>query len=379
MSADPVKYTNLDHLVVEFLSFQLYRSGKDPMSGLDPRKRVSRRIWREEGIDLEMLSGTGVSLDEMAKRSTILDTEDREIRATILRLKRRRTMLIGIGGLAGASENLLREKPRRDELLSVRSLCRSELIRPLMLSLSGVPLKDALDSHTIPRNEQVDHTDISPLNARRILLGTEKRSVREEDISILFRKKVGRDLEITFRSGMGAVSLSTLISGIMGAEDGELTELIRSPALVDFVSKGLRSPVLEASFSDLIRTYDGSSEEGSNFRTRFGRYIMESPLADQVVRELIEPRIDRLINCTENEANRLSGELIPYMDHRSVRTLLDVLYRVPNENRPALISLMAATGSRDVVEPLRRLYEYSNLKNDRISSKNALLMLGIRV
>lgn len=379
MSVDSQKYSNLDNLVIEYISFRLYRDGKEPLAGIDPRKRVSKRIWREEGVDLFVLSKTGIILDDMAGSSGILDMEQKDIRATILRLKRRRNMLVGVTGLAEASEMILKDEPSREDLKSIRSLCRSELVRPLILSIAGLPLMKAVDSHTVDRTDQTDHIDISPESARRILLGTAGKSDREEDISRLFRKKVGKDLEIAFRSGMRAVTLSTLISGIMEAGDDELTELIVSPGLMDFISKGLKSPVLEASFADLSRNYDGETEEGSNFRTRFGRYIMESPLADQVARELIEPRIDRMINCTGHEADRLAVELTPYMDQRSVRNLLDVLYKVPNENRSALISLMAATGSHDVVDTLRSLYEYSSLKEDRKSSKNALLMLGIRV
>jgi len=365
--------------VIEFLSFKLYSDGKEPLSGIDPRKRVSKRIWREEGVDLDLLSRTGIVVDSMARDSGILEIETKKIRTGLLRLKRDRKMLVGLSGLAEASERIIKPEASSADLTTARSLCRSELVKPLMLSNSCLPLVQRLDSHSLSRSDQRDHIDISPDPARRSLLGSVKRSDQEEDISKLFKKKVGGDLEVVFRSGMRSVSLSTLISGIMEADDEELTELISNRKIIDFVSVGLKSPILEASIGDLIRTHDGSPEEGSNFRTRFGRYIMESPLAEQVSKDLIGTRIDRMMNCNGHEAGRIAEELTPYMDQRSVRPLLDILYKLPNENRSALITLMAATGSRDVVDPLKRLYEYSNLSDDRKSSKNALLMLGIRV
>ena len=82
--------TDLDRLIIEYLSHDIYRKGKKPPADINIRRRVSKRIWREEGVDLDILEKSGIRLDEMADASGILKWEEMKVPVGLFRRKRER-------------------------------------------------------------------------------------------------------------------------------------------------------------------------------------------------------------------------------------------------------------------------------------------------
>ena len=368
--------TDLDRLIIEYLSHDIYRKGKKPPADINIRRRVSKRIWREEGVDLDILEKSGIRLDEMADASGILKWEEMKVPVGLFRRKRERRILTDLGSLRRGvrdAGNLLDGKDHPN----VKALSNSRLIFPLMVSSSADPLSDIIERLPIPAEDQKDNIEMSLVRARRTFMPEVKRSSEDEDLVPLFEKKVPPERSYRFRSGMKANTLKTLIEGVLDSDSEEIREMVERGVFTDFIGKGLKSPSLEASFRDLAIDMEGSAESGEGFRSRLGRFLMESSLGDVVSSEIVSERIERLMKCSEGEARRIRESIPAFVDGRCAPVLKDLLYRVPPENREVVMELMAETGSRSVVEPLKRMHEFSNSDRDRNAAKKALKSLGV--
>ena len=44
----------LDALLIDIVSYNMFKKGKEPLSNIDPRRRVKKGIWMDDGIDLNL-------------------------------------------------------------------------------------------------------------------------------------------------------------------------------------------------------------------------------------------------------------------------------------------------------------------------------------
>ena len=370
--------TNLDEIIIEFLSHRIYRQGKKPPADLNVRKRVSKRIWREEGVDLDLLEREGKVLDDMAESAGLLEWERTQVPVGLFRMKKERRILKDLGSLDGPIEEAA-ELEKDGNHPRIRALSRSALLFPLMLSSSSGQMDVVIEELAAERSDQRDPVDTDNLQARRSFMPERATASRGEDLTRLFDKKVPSEASLDFGSGMKANTLKTLIEGVLDSDPGEIRSMVESGDFLQFSRRGLKSPTLEAAFQEIGLNVDGSTETGEGFRMRLGRFLMESALGDLICEEVISSRIERLLKCSEGEAKRIADSIRSFVDGRCAPVLNDVLYRAPPENRGVVISLMAETGSRSVVEPLKRMLEFSNLERDRSAAERALKSLGVNI
>ena len=73
----------LDDLIGEVLSFRLYKKGKQPLGGLDPRDRIKKAIWTEDGVDLDLLKRSGPEMSKELIGSGIFSIKGMEVKEGI--------------------------------------------------------------------------------------------------------------------------------------------------------------------------------------------------------------------------------------------------------------------------------------------------------
>lgn len=327
---------------------------------MDPASRIRRSIWRDEGVDIEAMTGKGI--DDGDPMNLVMEIGKANVRVGFLRRKKERMF---IKGLADPERILEKWTDLRGLLLSSRLLSV-----PLILK-EGRGLTDAIASMSIPPSAQSETFSLEPVGRSR---PSASHGTAEEDLSI-FDKRTARDRELVLRGGRRVNDLSSLIIAVMEMKDEELSELLLNGTLTGFARKGLGSPSLEAIFTELSTDRDAVDMKG--VRQRFGLWLMEGPLGARAVSEVVTPLLGRMEKCGSKEAYRIARMLDPLMDERSAQIILDMMFRAPPANRPPMIRLLSSTMSDIAVDPLTKLAEMSLVDSDRKEAKMALERMGI--
>jgi len=355
-----------DDALREFLSFRAYKEGKRPLKGIDPKDRVRKGAWREEGIDLEALLGR----DEVRMRiwSALLATEVKGIPTGIFRRKKDRTLAVGLRDLG----DILRRSEEDPDLR--RALLGSEILSPLVVLGSDPGLSEVADRISLAPRQQGDVAPLLPPDAAR---SASSRSAKGEDeLRSSFERKVPKGKELRAGSGPAMDSIGTLVRSVMEMDDDILDGLLRKGSLVSFARDALDSPALEAVLVEVSIGSDGGPEAPSKARERLGLWLMEGPLGEMCHHAIVLPFIDRLSRCRSSEAPRLERALSPLIDARSAPALADALFRSQPGSRPSVVRLLALTRSELAATCLKSLLEFSSLDTDRDEARRALASLG---
>jgi hypothetical protein len=365
----------LDPFIKEMLSFHLYKKGKQPLEGVDPKDRIKRSIWRDDGIDLDLLSKEGFHLSKELEGSGILIHEKVMVKEGLFRKRRPHRIMKALLPLDDLI-NKIRPGGKEMDPEQLKMLLGSELLYPVVLFRSVENLRESLTGRSITRNVQKEIMDISPRSAVRMLLQTRKVQTGEDDLLKLFDRQVEEKHRIKTKSGSIISDLRSLISVILSSTDGELQELMESGRIMDLARDGFRSPRMEGLFKDLSFDERGDPEIPGRFRIRLGRAMMESEAAGEVFSKIAIPLLDRFRSCSQSEASRLRGFLGPLMGLRASPLLSDLMFSVPSKNRPFIIDLMGETSDGNLIETLKRIEDFSSVEEDRIAAKNAIERLG---
>ncbi len=369
------QYGPLDDLIKEMLSFQLYKRGKQPLDGIDPRDRIKRSIWIDEGVDLDILSKHGPEITPSIQTSKLFKIDEIEVKEGLFRRKRIHRSMTDISSvdmiyrMIGSGVG----KERSDGLIDI---CRSEILYPLVLTHPMEKIRESMSNIKLERDIQTEVQDISARNSIRILLQGRKTVQGEEDLLKVFERSVPDRFIVRTDRGSSITNLRTLISVVIASPDSEIGPLIESGQLLDLARDGIRSPRLEGMLSDLSKDANGAAETPTRFRERMGRMMMESEISGEVFEKISSPILLRFKTCSAKEASRLRQDLSPLMDLRSSPLLAELVFQVPTENRPFIIGLMGDTMDRNLVETLERIRDFSTLEIDRESAKDSLSSLG---
>ena len=368
----------LDDLIVEYLSFDIYRSGKAPFSDIDAKKRVRSSIWREQGVDLTALAFKGPAVGRTEEDSEILDIEEVTIRVGLFRRKRQHKFLKGLKPLGALQQDVASVSggPSSDISTRIRALCTSKLVMPLIISLSTRELSGLMGSIPVERSPQYEHMDLSPASAEQRFLELDKGPTGPEDLMVLFGKKFPKDKWAKTRSGIIVKGLPALICTIFDSTDDEVRSIIDSGMPQKFARDVLRSSRLEVLFTDLSMTPEGGMESPEGFRRRLGRYLMGGELAALTHSHVVMPLLDKLERSSAQEAERLEHVIGPLMDRMSVQRLAGILFSDNQGPRRTVIRLLGATGDRSALEPLNRIFSYSSVGTDKQEAYDALSRLG---
>jgi hypothetical protein len=366
---------SLDSLIIEMLSYDLYKRGKEPLAGIDPKERIKRSVWLDEGVDLDLLSGKGIVLTDGIRDLGIFKLDEIEVKEGLLRRRKRHGLMIGPPSL-GAIQDLIGSINKNDRKTRISEILRSEILFPLVLTIPFGPIRAELSDLKVERRSQKEMPDISPRSAVRNLM-EERRVVQgEDDLRRSFERTVPERFIIRTKNGSRIGDIKSMISVIMGSRDEELSSLIASGRLLELARDGLRSPRLEGMISDLSKDATGSPEIPAMFKARLGRMMMTSEISGDIFEKVIVPLLERFRTCSEREASRLMKELEYLMDLRSSPLMKELVFDVPSGNRPYLISLMGETRDRNLKDTLERISDYSTLEPDRDAAGKALRSLG---
>lgn len=352
---------DIDTLIREHLSLRNYRQGRPSLEGIDPGSRIRRAIWRDEGVDIEALTGAFIADADPIRR--VIDIRKATVRVGFLRRKKDRAFITGLADPERLMDREM-EEGLRGLILSSRLLSV-----PLILKEGGGMLS-GIKGISLPPAAQSETSSLEPRGRGR---PKGPQGAAEEDTSV-FDRKAPKDRELVLKGGRRIIDLSSLIISVMEMKDEELTEMLFNGSLTNFARKGLGSPSLEAIFTDL--SSPGTAVDGAAIRQRFGLYLMEGPLGARTVREVVAPLLARMEKCGRKEAYRIKEMLDPLMDERSAQMLLDMMFRAPTANRPPIISLLASTMSDLAVEPLTKVAEMSLVESDRKEARSALERMG---
>jgi len=368
--------SEVDGLILEYLSLSVYRKGKRPFLGIDPLRRIRKGIWREEGVDLTMLARNEGSGPEKAARIGLFEKAGLEVKEGLFRKRVQHRIITGIRDPEKAIEDLERDIDKGENTASPDALLRSDILFPVLITNMLNDQYDALSELSVKRNTQYALNQPSQASARVSLLGEEEGRSEEGGIGSLFDRKVGKEEWIRAGGRTVAVDLPTMIRAVFEIGDGELSGLISSGRLATFCRRGLNSGVLAAVVDDMGKAPDGGPEGPQEFRKRFGRWLMGSELADRVQSDLIDHDLSLLISTNTHGAKRIERALSYLMGPKSIPALKELLFSVPPKNRPAVISLLGMTGDSGAVEPLRKMLRYSTDERDREGAAEALSGLG---
>ncbi len=373
-----LKEEPIDRLLKELLSYQLYMRKKEPLEGFEPGRRVREGTWKEEGVDLDVLERKGVIPKGTEIPSTLLEVERSRVRSGLLWFRTEHRVLKGLRPL---SELILQTEKetlsaQRGTLSGTGAVMRSDLLFPLFLHVTALSDTGTMGELVTDRAPQTHPGDISPEEALRKFMGASYASVPEDDaMEVLFAPLKG-----TQRQPMAGRSdhkdLASLLFSLFELEDQLLSAAIASGELQRVCREVLHNPYLEGLMEDLALGPDGAQETPERFRTRAGRVIMGGGAGDRFHQRFVRPALTRMMTCSVSGSERLGSVISPFMDSRSTAPLLDLLFRVPQGNRPALIRLIGATKDPSAAEPLRRMLEYSNVETDRRSAQEALEQIG---
>ena len=360
-------FSSIDIVIQEMISFLLYKRGKAPLGDIDPRKRIKKGVWKDEGLDLTLfLSGDA----DPSAYDIYLEMETMEVKRGFFRKK-------GVHRVATGLKELDIIKTGTEEELS--SVLGSRILHPMAFIALGDQMDDVVDSIDVERRPQTLHADLSPEKVLGRSGYKNEHDLRSEDLLKLFKRKISKDHSYVTDSGMRIRDLSSLFDHVFSCDDSDLGPSISNGDLSRFARDGLKSPTLEALFKDLSLDPTGGKESPGSFRKRFGRWTLESTLSDNVVNEIVPRLLSRLMSCSLGEARKLSDALSPLIDPRSTSILTEKIFSADPEFRPYLIMLLGMAGDRAAQETLKRLMEYSNVDDDRRSAKEALRSMGVEI
>jgi hypothetical protein len=368
----------LDRLLREFLSYQLYMRKKEPLEGFDPGKRVRGGIWKEEGVDIDVLERKGGLPKGFDIPSALFDVERSKVRSGLLWFRSEHRVLKGLRPL---SELMVRAQKEAlsasgGPSMEMGAVMRSNLLFPLFLHLvasSDVGTAGKLIPGRVP---QTHPGDISPEEGLRRFIGTSNDAVPEDEaMEALFTPLKG-SLGPLMAGRTDHRNLASLLFSMFELDDQPLSAAIASGELQRLCRDILHNPYLEGLIEDLAFGPDGAQETPDGFRTRAGRVIMGGGAGDRFHQRFVQPLLVRMRTCSVSESERLGSILPPLMDSRSTASLLDLLFKAPQGNRPALFRLIGATNDPSAAEPLRKMMDYSNVEGDRRYAQEALDTIG---
>jgi hypothetical protein len=355
---------SVDDLIIEYLSYRGFKEGKVPLNGADPGKRIGKRIWRDEGLDVGSFLGPGPDPGSEG----VLRIEVRKLSMGFFRGKKDRNIAIGLKDASAVVE----AAGKGDKVVGI--VRTSRLLLPPFSSIVAADLMSAARLIRVRAEAQAQPAPFEPkARSRKHDIGGSSG----EDLSIQLDRKASKADEMVIAGGRRIGTLGSLIQGILEIGDDDLAPLLEEGRLSEFARRGLSSPALEAILTEVGRSGQGV-EAPSVARDRFMLWVFESPVGPSVVSEIVEPMVKRLLNCNPHEAGRLSDMLSPLMDERSAPVLVDILFKVPAPNRPAVIRLLGRTGSRTAIGPLTKLRDLSSVESDRSEAVSALDTLGVR-
>ncbi len=366
----------LDALLSDIISYRMYKRGKEPLSNIDPGKRVKKGIWMDDGVDLNLLRKGGVNLDDRIVECRMFETETAMVKEGFFRRRKKHVILSDLSDLGWVEEIDPADLLEKGEAGGLAWILGSDLLYPLGLSSSFRTFEGVLEGLEIERAVQHDPSRISQVQVRDMLLSGEGVN-GEEKLSSLFARKVKRADWIKGKSGGNIKDLRTLITAVFDMREEDLRILMEGGDLSDFCGKALNSNLLEGEIVNLSSDPDGGVERPDDFRKRFGRWLLEGELAEIVISEIIKPRLGQLKTCSLAEGHRLELLLKYLMDARSSTDLKGLLFDVPPRNRISVIRLMASTGDGSVMDLLRRLQEFSSVEEDRTAAGDALRELDV--
>ncbi|MFO8050361.1 MAG: hypothetical protein R6V01_01525 [Thermoplasmatota archaeon] len=359
--------SDMDRLIIEMLSFKLYKKGKQPLLEIDPRERIKRGIWTDMGVDLDRLSSAEDIPTNTDGARTLLDIGSHIVRKGLLRKKIRHELALDMVDLE--SIPLMSEGFGAHEKGGNASseFASSSVLHPLMEIRTSEGLRQASSLMRYRRPLQTEFPDISPSTAFRTLEQGRKGKVGSDDISNLFDRKVNEENWLRISRTETIKDLGSLIEFVLRASDKSLKKAVGADLLKDFSTGALRSSYLEAFWSDIE-----PGVPGDEIRERFGRFLMEGPLSERTYGEVVLPRMEHLTTCSPKEAQNIGKELAPVMDSRSSKYLQEIVFRAPPKNRPSIIDLLGATGDSSAAGTLKRLKDYSTVDKDRRKAAEAL-------
>jgi len=365
----------LDDLIVEVLSFRSYKKGKKPLGKLDPRDRIRKAVWTDEGVDLNLLEKTGPKMPPPLLSSNIFKTKEIEVKEGLFRKRRSHICLMDLSGI-DILERKIRSIMDGKFEDGAQEICRSELLFPLVLSKAMDGVRQNLSEVKVERPVQKDPHDVSPRIAISHLLQGKTSVSDDDDLRRSFERVVDERFSVRTRNSVVINDLRSMITYVIGASDKDLSVLIKDEALITLARDGMRSTRLEGMLMDLTRGVDGGFETPVNFRERFCRMLMESEVSADMFEKVTAPLLERFRSCSKREASRLHDEVAPLMDIRSSDALKDLVYSVPASNRTFIIDLMGRTRDRNLSVTLNRIKDFSSLDEDRQAAEMALISLG---
>ncbi len=365
--------SGLDRFLKEVLSFQLYKSGKEPLEGLVPHSRIKRSVWRDDGIDLDQLERYGFGSGPPPGTEVLFQLDRVEVKEGLFRKRKPHRIIKGLKPL-GVVYDLFDSDD--ESMRSISALARSDILFPAMLSRVSERLRGSITDLILDRPRQSPNVEISPAQLFDTSLWGKTPQDKSSDLLPLFSKTVSRDRWLRTRTGI-IKDMEGLVRSVMEASAEEIETLNSGGDLVGFARSGIKSPRLEGLLYDISRTPDGGPESGDNFRKRLGRILLGSDASGKVFHDITLPILSRLRTCSMKEAAKLERVLGPLMDPRSTPELKDLVFNAPSHNRSFIIRLMALTGDPSLAETLDRIHSYSSVEEDRKEAERALRELGI--
>jgi hypothetical protein len=369
------KIPDPDQLLKELWSFLLYKEGKETIGDLDPRSRIKKGIWKDEGIDLTLYYNREVPKEQLKAFSTLFKIEVEEVRRGLLRRKREHVMASGVRDLDRMAEKFLPEGWKRDQLQE--TFLSSDILHPFAVNRSFDPLDESIGRIKVERRPQKSSTDITPSSVLRKKGVHSLETGEDEDLRKLYSRKTEKKEGLRTPSGKKIRGLPSLVEFIFSSGDKELSALMEEGSLYTFAEEGLKSQYMKALFTDMSTDPSGGSESASGFRGRFGRWLLESPLGDEVADVIVPKLLERLSKSSGGEAIKLEDALRGLMDPRSTQELTSLVFSADPEHRSPLIRLLGHTRDRAAQETLKKLMEFSTMETDRESAREALRALGV--
>jgi len=371
--------TDLDRILREFWSFRLYKKGKKPLFDINPHERIRKGIWTDSGVDLTRF-GREEGIQAGSETLALLKTSRKMVREGFLRRKTEHMIVEDVADIKHIMGTLFGSPERPPEGTALLGeLLSSSIFHPLIVYASCSPFHE-IPGHLKPaRRKQRPHADLSP----GAMLSGERKGAEEEgageDLVRLYRRKVDSGTRPRTSSGRVMKDLRDVLRFIYTCRDADLETLISSGSLERFAGEGLKNPYLSAVLSDLSRDEEGNVETAPHFRKRLGRWLLTSSLGDTVVQDLVLHLLSRLRSCPEKEAARLERSASSIMDPRSTLKLEELIFASEPERRHHFIRLLGHTGDRAAERSLRRLMEFSTVKEDRSAAEEAMRLLGVEM
>ncbi|MGA1847794.1 MAG: hypothetical protein ACMUHB_00510 [Thermoplasmatota archaeon] len=365
--------SDLDRILKEVVSFQLYKSGKEPLEGFTPQSRIKRSVWRDEGIDLDHLERYGFGSGPPPGTELLFQLDMVEVKEGLFRKRKTHRIIKGLQPL-GVVYDLFGSDD--DGHGSIPALARSDILFPAMLSRVSERLRGSIADLTLERIRQSPNVEISPAQLFDSSPLGKAPQDKSSDLLPLFSKTVPKDRWLRTRAGI-IKDMEGLVRSVMEASAEEIESLISREEMAGFARSGIKSPRLEGLLYDISRTPDGRPESGDNFRKRLGRILLGSDASGKVFQDITMPILSRMRTCSMREAAKLERVLEPLMDPRSTPELKDLVFNAPSHNRSFIIRLMARTGDPSMAETLERIQSYSSVEEDRKEAERALRELGI--